>query len=233
MITGSWTARTVLELTRSLVTRVLVGGIQKAKLSRKLKISDLPLTAATQRKPLFTNTSKMYTYWDTSFYRVSLFPFCSVLSKGRTRVKIKSVLRIRNEEKKFKEKNKKSKNIYLFNRNLNLRLCAWKEKNVYTIRPCEEKSKIIFALFIFCRKPQVGVGEGMLVSVPILRYSSSKPSPCFYFRIFLSLRTKILKYMPCLGQRTKCMPSSFKSIYQQQIYILIIAFVLGEQTNFI
>ena len=39
--------------------------------------------------------------------------------------------------------------------------------------------------------------------------------------------------MPCLGQRTKCMPSSFKSIYQLQIYILIIAFVLGVQTNFI
>ena len=104
MITGSWTARTVLELTRSLVTRVLVGGIQKAKLSRKLKISDLPLTAATQRKPLFTNTC---IHIETPLFTESLFPFCSVLSKGRTRVKIKSVLRIRNKEEKFKEKNKK------------------------------------------------------------------------------------------------------------------------------
>ena len=51
MITGSWTARTVLELTRSLVTRVLVGGIQKATSSRKLKISDLLLTAATTGNP--------------------------------------------------------------------------------------------------------------------------------------------------------------------------------------
>ena len=53
---------------------------------------------------------------------------------------------------------------HLLNRNLNLKLCAWKEKNVYTIRPCEEKSKIIFALCIFCRKPQVGVGTNKVMT---------------------------------------------------------------------
>ena len=31
-------------------------------------------------------------------------------------------------------------------------------KQLYTIRPCEKKSKIICALCLFCRKPQVGGG---------------------------------------------------------------------------
>ena len=187
MITGSWTARTVLELTRSLVTRVLVGGIQKATLSRKLKISDLPLTAATQRKPLFTNTSNMYTYWDTSFYRVSLFPFCSVLSKGRTGVKIKSVLRIRNKEKSLKRKIR-NKRTYIYSTEIWIWGCVLGRKKMYIPLGHVRKSpKIIFAQCIFCRKPQVGVGrrgKGCWSLYQYLGIVVQNPHPVFILGFF-------------------------------------------------